>query len=285
MCLLAVVCACLIATAYLWYISNFTLTVTQYEIETEKTDTAIRVAQLSDLHGYEFGKDNARLVSLIEESEPDIIVMTGDMLNYDESMDSLVELVGECVKTAPVYFSLGNHETDYEYDGMSVSDVIDAVSAAGAIVLEQEYVDTQINGTPVRIGGLFGYVLSEPEAWMDGSEQEFMRDFEDTDDLKILLSHMSEGLYLWRSMETFDVDLIFSGHRHGGEVILPFVGPLYASEEGWFPSYAYGVFELGDSVLVLSRGLGTSGIPGHGGKTRWNNVPELVIADIVPAGD
>lgn len=153
-------------------------------------------------------------------------------------------------------------------------DLTEQLEAAGAVVLEKEYVDTKIAGQEVRIGGAYGYLL--PEDWKDGSEQRFLEAFVQTDRLKILLSHVPEGLLLWKSMEYWDVDLVFSGHVHGGQVRVPFVGGLFDPEEGFFPMYTRGMFSCGNGTMILSAGLGSSrGIP------RINNLPEIVVCDIV----
>lgn len=200
--------------------------------------------------------------------------MTGDMLNEDEDRtDILLHLVREACAIAPVYFSLGNHEVGYE-KAYGEGDLTEQLEAAGAVVLEKEYVDTKIAGQEVRIGGAYGYLL--PEDWKDGSEQRFLEAFVQTDRLKILLSHVPEGLLLWKSMEYWDVDLVFSGHVHGGQVRVPFVGGLFDPEEGFFPTYTRGMFSCGNGTMILSAGLGSSrGIP------RVNNLPEIVVCDIV----
>ena len=139
--------------------------------------------------------------------------------------------------------------------------------------MDKQYIDIEIKGEKVRIGGIYGYVLSPDK--VKGEEQFFMEEFQDTDRFKILLSHMPKGLLLWKSREYWDVDLVFSGHVHGGQVRLPFVGGLYDPEEGYFPTYTKGMFECGKGTMILSAGLGSSqGIP------RINNLPEVVVCEV-----
>lgn len=254
--------------------SQKVLRVKYYKYENDKLLNRIKIVQLSDLHNYQFGKNNKRLLEKIKKETPDAIFMTGDMLNDDEeNITQFIRLIEDASQIAPVYASLGNHEVAYiENYGENV-DLRRQMEKAGAIVLEQEYVDTEIAGQQVRIGGVYGYVLAEDED--DGSEQRFMEKFEDTDRFKILLSHMSEGLLLWKSLEKWKVDIVFSGHIHGGQVRLPIIGGLYAQEEGFFPTYTKGMFELGNGTLILSAGLGSSrGIP------RVNNLPEIVVCEM-----
>ncbi len=250
------------------------LIVRQYTYQNPKIAIPIRAVQLTDLHNYQYGRNNQRLIAKIQKQKPDVIFMTGDMLNEDEDRtDILLHLVREACAIAPVYFSLGNHEVGYEKT-YGEGDLTEQLEAAGAVVLEKEYVDTKIAGQEVRIGGSYGYLL--PEDWVDGSEQRFLEAFVQTDRLKILLSHVPEGLLLWKSMEYWDVDLVFSGHVHGGQVRVPFVGGLFDPEEGFFPTYTRGMFSSGNGTMILSAGLGSSrGIP------RVNNLPEIVVCDIV----
>lgn len=255
-------------------LSQKCLIVRQYTYRNPKIAAPIRAVQLTDLHNYQYGRDNQRLIAKIQKQKPDVIFMTGDMLNEDEDRtDILLHLVREACAIAPVYFSLGNHEVGYEKT-YGEGDLTEQLEAAGAVVLEKEYVDTKIDGQEVRIGGAYGYLL--PEDWGDGSEQRFLEAFVQTDRLKILLSHVPEGLLLWKSMEYWDVDLVFSGHVHGGQVRVPFVGGLFDPEEGFFPTYTRGMFSCGNGTMILSAGLGSSrGIP------RVNNLPEIVVCDIV----
>ena len=119
---------------------------------------------------------------------------------------------------------------------------------------------------------MYGYVLASENK--DDIEQRFMKKFEDTEQLKLLFSHIPEGLLLWKIMEHWD--LAFSGHVHGGQVRLPLVGRLFDPEERYFPTYTKGMFECGKGTMVLSAGLGSSqSIP------RVNNIPEIVVCRCV----
>lgn len=278
------------------FMSQNILSVERYEYDTKKFETSFKIVQISDLHNHEFGKANFRLVRRIAKEKPDVIFMTGDMLKDDEVRTDIVEnLIRELKEVADVYFSLGNHEMQYmrqvynedikdsEANTKLVDDEIQSIKQneqliqklekAGAIVLEKDFIDTEIRGQEVRIGGVYGYVLAED--YGDGSEQRFMEKFENTDRFKILLSHIPEGLLLWKSMERWDVDLVFSGHVHGGQIRIPFVGGLFDPEEGFFPTYTKGMFYCGNGTMILSAGLGSSGmIP------RVNNLPEITVCQI-----
>lgn len=255
------------------FVSQKWISVTSYEYRNQKLTTSFKAVQLTDLHNYQFGKCNTRLIQKVRDQQPDVIFMTGDMLNDDEERTDILEnIVRELSEIAPVYASLGNHEEAY-ISRQENEKLIQLMENAGAVVLDKEFRDTEIAGQQVRIGGVYGYVLAGE--WGDGSEQRFMEQFEDTDRLKILLSHMPEGLLLWRSMERWNVDLVFSGHVHGGQIRLPFAGGLYDPEEGFFPTYTKGMFTCGYGAMILSGGLGSSrGVP------RVNNLPELVVCEL-----
>lgn len=246
-----------------------------YEYQNEKLTAGIKAVQLTDLHNRQFGKNNRRLIKKVRKEQPDVIFLTGDMLNDSENRTDIVEkLIRALCEIAPVYVSFGNHEIAYmEVKEQEHADLVQLMEQAGAVVLEQEYIDTEINGQEVRIGGLYGYVLAED--WEDGSEQRFMERFEDTDRFKILLSHMPDGLITWKSMEHWKVDLVFSGHLHGGQIRIPFVGGLYGPEVGYFPEYTKGMYECGYGTMILSAGLGSSGMV-----PRIHNLPEIVICEM-----
>lgn len=249
------------------------ISVTRYRYQNPEIKQSFKIVDLTDLHNFQYGDENCRLINKVKNESPDVIFLTGDMLNADEERtDILMNLIQQLVNIAPVYASLGNHEIEY----MQLSgnrNLIAQMEEAGATVLDKKYIDIEIKNQKVRLGGIYGYVLSSDDK--EDPEHTFMEKFQDTDRFKILLSHMPEGLLLWKSMEYWDVYLVFSGHVHGGQMRIPFVGGLYDPEEGFFPTYTKGMYECGNGTMVLSAGLGSSrGIP------RVNNLPELVVCEI-----
>lgn len=284
-----IVSVILIAAAFLiclsgksLYDSKYSLTCSEYSIESEKLTSPIRVVQLSDLHNSEFGAENQKLIEMVKAQKPDIILITGDQLNGNEEDTSVaVDTVSALSEVAPTYFSLGNHEIMYQQNfGIDVTELFES---AGATVLEMEYVDIEVNGQQIRIGGIYGYCL--PEKYLktnetDPEECEWLSDFQNTSRYTVLMCHMPTSWILSDGINEWNVNSVFSGHTHGGEIILPFIGGVYGPDFGFFPGKLEGVYysENKDKVLILSRGLGTaSSIP------RFNNIPEIVTVNFVPA--
>lgn len=262
-------------------ISKYGLTVTMYEIEINKVSSSLKIVQISDLHNTEFGSDNTRLLQNVKKQSPDLILVTGDLLNSDDaSTDIAINILHRLSEIAPVYVSLGNHEVEYneEYN----TDIKALYESAGATVLDKQYKDIEIKGQKIRLGGIYGYCLSDKylktgEANQD--ECDFLEDFQNTELYTVLMCHMpvcwieNDGIDEWK------VDLILAGHAHGGQIRIPFVGGVWAPDQGWFPGKESGLYYSSDGskALILSRGLGSRElIP------RFNNIPEIVVVDLIP---
>lgn len=261
--------------------SKYGLTCTPYKIYTDKVREPIRVLQLTDLHNSTFGKDNRELIELSAAQAPDLILITGDLLNAGESETGIAtDLISELCGIAPVYVSMGNHEL--EHQARFGVDPAELYEAAGAVALEKQYEDVTVNGQPIRLGGIYGYCLPEKYLETDEADPEecaFLTEFQNTDRYTILLCHIPVCWMINDGLNEWNVDCVFSGHTHGGQVVLPLVGGVYAPDLGWFPGKLEGLYpsEDGSKTMVLSRGLGNSVL-----LPRWNNVPELVVVDILP---
>ena len=257
--------------------AEYDVTVTNYCLKTD-LNHSIRIVQLTDLHESEFATDNEELIQTVKEQNPDIIVMTGDMQNKDDKNTSIVcNLIKNLTAIADVYYSYGNHEKAWERNfDRSFADV---VTEAGAVVVDNGYTDIEINGNSLRIGGYMGYYsavhMTAKTEEEQKKEQEFEREFEDTERYKILLNHIPTSWVDWGYLDDYPVDLVFSGHYHGGQIVLLFVGPLYAPYIGFFPENVKGIYQGTQTVCVLSSGLGTEYfVP------RVNNPPEIVVVDL-----
>ena len=186
-------------------------------------------------------------------------------------------LIEELAKTAPVYYSIGNHE----YHWSDENEMKKAFTDAGAIVVDLSFQDVSINNSDIRIGGYYGSYrvphLKGLNAEQTAIEMKFFDEFEDTDRYKILLAHIPTAWVDWNYTDKYPVDLIFSGHYHGGVIRIPFIGGMFAPYVGWFPQNTEGVFSGKYGTCILSTGLsGKNRIP------RINNDPQIVVTDIVP---
>lgn len=251
--ILFLICSCV-------FISQNALMITKCKATSSGIENDIRIAVISDLHDYSFGKDNKRLIRKVSKCEPDVIFTVGDMISdYREDYSYLSTLYEGLSEIAPVYCSLGNHELSHPE-----SENIKEILREHATLLDNEYIELNLKGNDIRMGALMPYHPSFED------KNEYLRDFADTDKFTILLSHCPE-YYFW-GVDEVKIDLMVSGHTHGGQVIVPFKGGLFAPEQGYFPYYDYGVFYEENATLVITRGLGTSKqkVP------RFNNPPEVL---------
>ena len=253
----------------------------EYTVMIDAQNTLLRIVLLSDLHGKSFGRENSRLIAKIQEQTPDVIFLDGDMI--DRSADpadvqELLRLIERLHEIAPVYFAPGNHELEYMQTDTSL---LTQVTEAGAVIVNNSYVDVTIAGQPLRIGGTMGHAFyfgRSEEEFSSSLEYQFLKAFEDTDVPKTCLAHMPDTFIFNGAYNLWNVDLVLSGHTHGGLIRLPFIGGMYAPMQGWFPEYDRGYFLLGEHMqMVISAGLS-----GHGVIPRINNPPEIVVIDLVP---
>ena len=173
---------------------------------------------------------------------------------------------------------MDNHEVEYQQNfGV---DLVEIFEEAGATVLEKEYIDITINSQRIRLGGIFGYCLPEKyDLEIIPEECDFLNEFQNTELYSILMCHIPVCWIENDGIEEWNINMVLSGHAHGGQIRIPFVGGLWAPDQGWFPGKESGLYysSNGNKVLVLSRGLGSNEtIP------RFNNIPEIVVVDVMP---
>ena len=262
----------------LW-VSTYWITVREFTVEFDENAPEIRAVVISDLHDHEFGEDNDRLVEKIKAEKPDIILMDGDILNSgSDNADVPLTLIRSLVDTAPVYYALGNHEISYMDGGHP--ELIEELEESGAVVLDRNYVDLEINGRQIRLGGLYDYAFGlngDNDALAAPQDiQIFLEQFENTERLKIMLSHRPDSFIFGDADEVWDVDLVISGHDHGGQVVIPFLGGMFGGDQGLFPKYVHGLYEKGNFQLFVTSGLGSDKqkLP------RFNNPPEVAVLTI-----
>lgn len=261
----------------LWVSVNF-LTVREFTAEIG-ADHPVRTVVISDLHDHKFGEDNEKLAEKIREIDPDLIFIDGDMLNGEsENAEVPVTLIRELKDTAPIYYALGNHEIDYMENGHP--ELTEELEAAGAVVLDKEYVDVEVDGIQIRLGGMYDYAFglngNNDASSAPDDTRSFLEDFQNTDRLKIMLAHRPDSFIFGDASKVWDVDLVISGHNHGGQVVLPFLGGLYGGDQGFFPEYVHGMYEKDDFQMLVTSGLGSD----RQKLPRFNNPPEIAVLEI-----
>ena len=259
---------------------NSVLELNSYRIASNslpKEFEGFRIAQVSDLHNAEMGKDNEKLISMLAEAAPDIIVITGDIIDSrNTNVDVALDFAEQAVKIAPCYYVTGNHEARVD----EYSNLKDGLTELGVIVLEDAKTEIVCLGESIVLVGVTDpsfetdYLFGDDETVMNSELDELISE---EDGYVILLSHRPE---LFDTYVENKVDLIFSGHAHGGQFRIPFIGGVVAPNQGVFPQYDAGIYSEGDTNMVVSRGVGNSIIP-----FRINNHPEVILIELTTQGE
>lgn len=256
--------------------SRYGLQVTEYALSNPKLQTPVTIVHLTDLHNTTLGRDNRTLLERVQAQSPDLIFVTGDLVTRNKpEREPALALLRKLVELAPVYVSMGNH--DWDYARRCGVDLMAEFQATGATVLEDTWVEREVRGQKLRIGGVSGYCVPENFAQtgrMSSAENAFLDALGDTELPVLLLSHRPVGWIEYGALNRWKPDLVFCGHAHGGQVRFPLVGGIIAPDQGLFPGRLSGLFSSGDGMrhMILSRGLGSSSrVP------RFWNLPELVV--------
>ena len=288
--IILVAAAVILLTALTVYIihGNKNVQITEITVKSSKLPESFdgyKIAHISDLHSTEFGEDNSVLLNMLSEAEPDIIVLTGDLYDYRwGDMSVCIEFSAAAAKIAPTYMVSGNHDEVYKRgDSYTFEILAPKLSEVGVRVLRGERVFLERDGEQIALLGIDDpLVLIRKEFernYFEENEEpryavsKMLSELPSPDDIfSILLAHRPDFFDLYAS---YGADLVFSGHAHGGQFRLPFIGGLYAPGQGIFPKYTSGLYTLGNTNLIVSRGLGNASFP-----FRFNNPPEIIIATL-----
>ena len=257
---------------WIWW-GNTAIQVNQVNISSKKIVAALegfRVVQVSDLHNAEFGINQTTLVNAVNQASPDVIAITGDLIDSGHTnVSAAMEFINAAVKIAPVYFVTGNHEAwSRQYPELKRQMIL-----AGVLIMDDEKRVVNYNGAVINFLG-----LNDPDFIPEDADYEraaridtVLKDLTslNNNEFTILLSHRPE---LFDVYVEHKIDLVLSGHAHGGQFRLPLIGGLVAPDQGLFPKYSAGLYRGDLTQMVVSRGLGNSIIP-----LRVNNRPDLVI--------
>ncbi|MCM1054206.1 MAG: metallophosphoesterase [Bacteroides sp.] len=218
-----------------------------------------RIVQVSDLHNNLFGEDQHRLIEAIKRESPDMIAITGDLIDSEE-MSNSEAFIHEAVKIAPCYYVNGNHE---RWTGLYESRIKPMLLENGVYVLDNEKTYIERGGARLPVLGV------SDRSYGDLERSAVLNELTENEGFTLLLSHRPEQLELYAES---GASLVLTGHAHGGQVRIPFTRQgLYAPNQGIFPKYTEGVFKKSGTKMIVSRGLGNQVlIP------RVNNCPQLV---------
>ncbi|MCE4049647.1 MULTISPECIES: metallophosphoesterase [Bacillaceae] len=258
----------IICAALFSYYQNNKLDWSSYTITSQKLAGAgVKIVQLSDLHSKQFGENQTRLVTKVKAVKPDIITFTGDLVDqkkYNEK--AALALMKQLAAIAPTFYVTGNHE----YWSGRYEQLEEGLKAANINILHNRKEKLHMNGTTLLIAGVDDPAVSgnDDAALTVEGELKVALEGVTEQDFVLLLSHRPELFSLY---EKHDIDLVLSGHAHGGQVRIPFVGGLVAPDQGFMPKYTAGMFEKNETAMIVNRGLGNSIIP-----QRVFNTPEIV---------
>lgn len=263
-----------LAIAFLYH-ENFSLTTTYYTLLDETIPSGFndfRIVQLSDLHNTGFGVNQRDLLRKIDEANPDIIVITGDLIDsYATNVDIAMDLVEGAIKIAPVYYVEGNHEARSE----DPEEFFKKLEAVGVTILRDRRISLKRGSSSIDLLGLSEPTFGLAYEGTSDLRETLRRLTEETTTFTILLSHHPELLDV---IADYPVDLVFSGHAHGGQVRIPFLmDGLIAPDQGFFPKFTSGIYQVQNTKEIVSRGLGNSILP-----FRVFNRPEIVVVTLNP---
>ena len=257
------------------YLQNNIIDITQYNIKSNDCGN-LKIVKLSDLHSKPFGK----VLKKTQELNPDIICITGDYINdYCKNKEKMLNFGKELVKIAKVYYITGNHERrleNFESIMQELSDIGFIVLLNRVSVFNDKGFDVSILGLDENQADFDDYKARKNGTFVYKDMSPYFAELEKNSGFKIVLSHFPENFENVKEMNysQYDFDLQLSGHAHGGQFCLPFIGPVFSPGQGLFPKYAKGSFG-NRPKLIVSRGLGNAEFP-----FRLFNHPEINVINI-----
>lgn len=258
---------------YLFYQNN-SLQVRNYSIVDNRLGSEIndfKIVQVSDLHNTTYKNLVDALVAKIKREKPDIIVFTGDLVDSKKTdIDGAINFIKKIKDVGSMYYVSGNHEASIDNYDILREELI----SNNVIILDNKVEVLDLDGKKINIIGIDDPKMSFNPSMSDEEIAEYSLSNIEYDDgyFTILLSHRPE---LFDVYVKYNIDLVLTGHAHGGQIRIPFVGGLVAPNQGWFPEYDSGSFHDKKTTMIVSRGIGNSIIP-----FRVNNRPELVVIEL-----
>lgn len=280
---------------------NSNIFVTKYEIDNNKISGEIsgyKIVQLTDIHSIRSNSQKDKIVNKVKKQNPDVIFLTGDLVDSDyyseqdlkyregkiDVVEGLtIEFVRELVDICDVYYVYGNHEMILLDDPINNKFKV-GLEELGVKILNNRIDTINVGDSTINLIGVQDPATlykDDRYAYLEGNSENktkiilddlFSENLIDEDNFTILLAHRPEYLELYSD---YKIDLVFSGHTHGGVIRLPFIDGVYAHPQGLFPKYSVGFYEEGGTDMILSVGIGYSKIP-----VRVFNPPEIVVVTL-----
>ena len=239
------------------------LTASHYDIHSSTLPTQFngyKIVQISDFHCKKFGNNEDKLIRRIEREHPDLIVLTGDIVDEEHPIDNAKYLLEGLKDVAPMYYVTGNHEY---YPGAPLYEFKELCAETGVTILNNERTEIQKDGATIRLTGL---------DWEKSNHA--LKDYLGYADPKYFNIMLYHDASKFNFLSEYGYDLVFTGHIHGGLIRIPFKGGVFGTDYLMFPQYTKGVYHDKSSTMVCSAGLGDARIP------RWNNPREIVVVKL-----
>lgn len=246
-------------------ILNFIINKRDYKVQSSKINYKLKIVHLSDIHGVKTNYKKNKMIKIIKDEAPNLIFITGDLIDSTDynngkyPIERTLEFICEITKLAPVYFVYGNHEIALIDDKTEISEnFIKKIKEFGVIIINNEVKEITIEENVISLIGIQDprtiNSYEEPNKVIE-DELKFVLNDNETKGYKILLSHRPECFELYSE---YDVDLCLTGHAHGGQFRFPFIKGLFAPSQGLFPKYTKGEYNLNNTKMIVSPGLGNS---------------------------
>lgn len=262
------------------YNQNTNLKETVYDIKVSKDFDVkkYKIAQISDFHNTNSVRLKRKIIEALKNNKPDIIVITGDLIDSRRTrILKATKFLEDLTAIAPTYYVLGNHESRKD----NVQKITKTFANTGVKILRNETVKLQDNLELVGLDDInFSIPEDEQKTLADAQtvlKQTLKQNLESVvtqnDTYKILITHRPEFLTEYSEC---NMNLVFTGHAHGGQIRLPFIGGMFAPGQGVFPKYTKGMYSNNNTIMIVSCGIGNSKFP-----FRFNNRPEIVFVNIL----
>lgn len=251
---------------FIFWQNNY-ITITKINYVNEKIPVEFngyKIAHISDLHNKDFGNKQSYLINKIKEISPDVIFITGDLIDKRfTNIDVSMEFINQAVNIAPIYYIPGNHEAYIEeYDDLKYM-----LLNSGITILDDKSIEIKKDNSSIDLLGLV-----DPNFYIKSKQilntEDRLSEISKSDKFKILLSHRPELLDIY---EKNNIDLVFCGHAHGGQFRIPYVLGMFAPNQGFLPKYTSGIYKKNLTSMIVSRGIGNSILP-----IRIFNRPEII---------